>query len=117
MVNEKVEIVIIIIIFGGIFFFFIGICYLLYISYCQRIRYYSSCCNTRPNSSTSDSISTPNVLYIPSHSIVSKDLSSIENNLEDNKDDENVSDIGDNRTSSRIHFLSREQKECMENGR
>ena len=116
MVNEKVEIVIIIIIFGGIFFFFIGICHLLYISYCQSICYCHSCCNARPNSSTSDSIPTPDVLYIPSHSIVSKDHSSTENKLDNDNNDENASDIRNDKTSSRIHFLPREQNKNMKNG-
>ena len=116
MVNEKVEIVIIIIIFGGIFFFCISICHLLYISYCRSICYCNSCCNARPNSSTSNSISTPNVLYIPSHSIVSNDHSSTENKLDDNNDNKNASNTENNKKSSRIHFLPREQHNQMENG-
>ena len=111
MVNEKVEIVIIIIIFGGIFIFCVSICHLVYISYCQSICFCSFCCNARPNSSTSDSIATPNVLYIPSHSIASIDHSSSENNLDEDNDNENNSEIENNRTSSRIHFLSNEQNQ------
>ena len=101
MTFANFELVTAIFIFVVIIFCLIGLCYSLFITFCQGTSDSNFCCNIRRNSPTDDSNAIQDVLYIPARSKGSTDDKSEESNSNDGNDDTEC----ENKTKSSTNFF------------